>query len=972
MRDFELPLTLAEVLFEELETTHESQVRELQLAIEEIREVSASDLKQVETICEREKLEIDTSSKDLVATYWACKQALSANLLPRLYQVIHGLPNKRSALCLSGGGVQNATFNLGVVQALLQSAGPKAPHLRSATFNLGILQGLARCGLLDKFDYLSTTSGGSFIGSWLMAWIQREGTSTLPVERVVSRLALSSTDPLVPEPQPVRNLRLLSNHLTPNTGLLSLDTWNLVGVYLRNLLPNWLVFVPVIMAFLMLPRISVAFIKGTFVSQPVLLVVGFVGATIALVYVWLTVEGPTDVRFRERWFVALFLTLAATSAIAFTTYLIRFDGHLGFDRWNFIRFALALGAVSWGFSLTIRLFARRRDQVRGNGFRMVAFYATATSLILGAFAVGGFVVWYAVTLTLLHAPPVELRWYASLAVPISLIALSVGSTLIAGFTSRFTSVDDLEWWWRLSAGTLVVALAWGVFHILVLFGPSLIFQVLRRMGEGTWTLDNAKGLATTLVVLFSAAITLFGGFGENQPTELDTKAKIVGFVRSLSAAIVVALIIVFLSILTNWILAAEFVTWVARLLDIQAMEFYRNDFAAVMYSSSVRLLLLFVVFLALVGALVGRLINANRLSLHYYWRNRIMQTYLGASRRPNGASTVDQPDGRDNFQMHELRHKPLHVINLTLNRQSRDRRRESFTVSPLHSGSYRLGHRRSRHYGGENGISLATAAALSGSGVSPNMGDVITPALVRFIMVFFNVRLGSWLGNPGIAGSGTSRLRTSTFSRDSPVESVRPIFAEALGLTSARNQYVHLSDGGHFENLGLYEMILRRCKLIVVSDVSTDPYYGYQSLANAIRLIRTDLGVPIEMLSMRFGKAPDPHNRYCAIGVIRYSAVDSSGGADKEYDGQLIYIKPSLNGSEPRDVLTYLIENSEFPQDSRSDQGFGDAQYESYRVLGSHMIETICSERLTTAAAPLELFGRQAQVHVTAADSSMA
>src|SRR5207237_5080217 len=138
-------------------------------------------------------------------------QELNEKLLPALYHLIHSL--KRSALCLSGGGI------------------------RSATFNLGILQGLARYHMLDEFDYLSTVSGGGFIGGWLSAWIKRKG-----VHEVLEKLRERPPSALAPDPTPVYALRTYSNYLSPQKGLLNADTWTLVAVYLRNLLLNWLVF----------------------------------------------------------------------------------------------------------------------------------------------------------------------------------------------------------------------------------------------------------------------------------------------------------------------------------------------------------------------------------------------------------------------------------------------------------------------------------------------------------------------------------------------------------------------------------------------------------------------------------------------------------------------------------------------------------------------------------------------------------
>src|SRR5207253_560030 len=170
-----------------------------------------------------------------------------------------------------------------------------------------------------------------------------------------------------------------------------------------------------------------------------------------------------------------------------------------------------------------------------------------------------------------------------------------------------------------------------------------------------------------------------------------------------------------------------------------------------------------------------------------------------------------------------------------------DRKAESFSISPLHCGSYWLGYRNSSKYGGDHGISLSTSVAISGAAASPDMGYMMSSSVQRFIMTLFNVRMGFWLGNPGRAGK-------RTFFKDSPTQSVRPIAVEALGKTDDTSAYVYLSDGGHFDNFGLYEMILRRCRFIVVSYASTDPSYCYESLAGAIRQVRIDFGVPIELV----------------------------------------------------------------------------------------------------------------------------
>jgi hypothetical protein len=200
----------------------------------------------------------------------------------------------------------------------------------------------------------------------------------------------------------------------------------------------------------------------------------------------------------------------------------------------------------------------------------------------------------------------------------------------------------------------------------------------------------------------------------------------------------------------------------------------------------------------------------------------------------------------------------------------------------------------------------------------------------------FNVRLGWWLGNPGPTGDYTYHLKA-------PKSSVLPVVHEALGLTDDENRYVYLTDGGHFENLGLYEMVLRRCRTIVVCDGAQDQKYRFGDLGNAIRKIRIDLGVPIEFHSLPiFAGWPEAEKvgLYWAIADIRYSCVDGDVS-----NGTLLYIKPAIYGSEPRDVLEYKKSFPTFPHQSTADQFFDEPQFESYRMLGSHIMDRMCGDK---------------------------
>jgi hypothetical protein len=971
------PLTLAEILFAELEATNRgdlehfhAEIAEVEAKLQEIRDLPTRSPEEIRQICMEHGITNNAFGDDLRDLIWNCKTKFSDALLPDLYRVIRRLPQRRSVLCLSGGGV------------------------RSATFNLGILQGLARYGLLDKFDYLSTVSGGGFIGGWLTAWIHRQEhlPEELAVSRVAARLADPPADPLEPEPDPVYNLRVYANYLTPRKGLMSVDTWTLVAVYLRNLMLNWMVFVPAIIALLMLPRIWVAFVKSSYLSPTLLLWTGFAGALVALIYIGLNLPGANQLNLREGWFVLLCLAPLIISAMALTTYWVRLSKPQQPGAVSFTLFSLVLGAVPWALYVTLRILAEVRNrrgesrQHRGGWLRILGLYLAATALILAAFAITGYLIWYLVTTQLpspLHLQMAFVRTYASLAVPFLLILLTVGGTLISGFTSRFTDVADQEWWARSGAWILVVVVAWSVFHLLVLFGPALFVELQTELvNNRSWTTwSSLKGVGTALVGIVSGAITLFGGasaktaaHGE-QSSQAGSKPNLVPIITAGAATVFAAFLFILLALATNWILASSLGEWASTHLGATAPPLNANDPRAIIYLAPGRVLVAMALLIALVGGILGRFINTNRFSLHYYWRDRLMRAYLGASRkRAKTRNKFTDFDSKDNVQMHELQQKPLHVVNVTLNLAGgnklawQDRKAESFAISPLHSGSYWLGYRDSALYGGADGISLATSAAISGAAASPNMGYMMTSPVVRFIMTLFNVRLGFWLGNSGMAGGGgSSGFSPPTFSRDSPTQSVRPIFAEALGMTNGKSPYVYLSDGGHFDNLGLYEMILRRCRFIVVSDASTDPDYSFESLAYSIRQIRVDFGVPIEMGEMRLGKDPDRKNKYCAVGTIRYSCVDKPLGskdADADYDGVLVYLKPSLDGEEPADVLNFHRGDDAFPQDTIADQWFTEAQFESYRMLGSHVIQKICPDPLRAGAPPFENFAAQVNAYL--------
>jgi hypothetical protein len=200
--------------------------------------------------------------------------------------------------------------------------------------------------------------------------------------------------------------------------------------------------------------------------------------------------------------------------------------------------------------------------------------------------------------------------------------------------------------------------------------------------------------------------------------------------------------------------------------------------------------------------------------------------------------------------------------------------------------------------------------------------------VIGFIMTLFNARLGAWLGNPGDAG-------VNTFEQPGPRSATGSLMKEAFGLTNDTSAYVYLSDGGHFENLALYEMVRRGCRSVVVIDSGCDPTFTYEDLGNALRKIRIDLGIPIDF-DDSMQRLREKTTRF-AIATIRYSALDP-----ERKDGLLLYIKPLMLKNEPPDVAAYQAANHAFPHQTTADQWFHESQTESYRMLGIKSVGDIC------------------------------
>ncbi len=369
-------------------------------------------------------------------------------------------------------------------------------------------------------------------------------------------------------------------------------------------------------------------------------------------------------------------------------------------------------------------------------------------------------------------------------------------------------------------------------------------------------------------------------------------------------------------------------------------------------------LLLLAAALILCSMLISALTGANIYSLHSMYANRLTRAYLGASNRDAfGRDPITDFNRNDDLPLASLSGiRPTPVINAALNMVKaqqwalawQQRKAMHFPMSPDLCGHEMLGTARTARYGARNGgLTLGRAMTISGAAVSPSMGHHSSVA-VSALLALFNLRLGYWLPNPraanGDPGEGDGRLQ-----REGPAFGWLAILREFLSQVDSGKRYVYLSDGGHFENLGIYEMLRRRCGTIIAVDAGGDPKFAFADVENAIRKARVDLGVIIDIPDM-----------LASTRAIRAGALRHLRGTITYPDGavaDLILLKPVLCGDEPFDVIRYAEtvckSGSPFPQQTTADQFFDEAQFESYRMLGYHTVQKVFGVPLGDEADPV-------------------
>ena len=815
--------------------------------------------------------------------------------------------------------------------------------IRSATFGLGVLQALARRKLLRRVDYLSTVSGGGYIGSWLTAWLERDGDAG----RVEQALAGQGGTIETPEHRAITFLRELSNYLTPRRGFLGLDAWTLGITYVRNATLHLLVLALALTTLLLGTRMlgalfdvlsaRIAAGDDAVLVATVLAVLATSVTAITLLFRGLShvvlpgrsAHRPTRLD-PNRWEHRLIAPLLVLEAWVLAVALVGIGAELEDPaRMSFMLGGgyAALWLLGW-LALDAGAEWRRIRASLGTpgGPRRASllspFGATTPAFVAGVF--GAFALWGLGRAfgDIARSP----WWWSPAAWGPALVVTAFGATafLQIGIAGRSLSDEAREWLSRLGAGVARIALLLTLVLSVAVLGPEL----LRELGRIDWALTAGWLLTTGTGVLVGRAGPVGG---PRTRRTLSAVARLAPFVFILGFLLVLA------------------ATGNALLTRFGVMTTHTPP-AAVLGNPVTWLLL---AGLGAATLVLSWRIGINRFSMHALYRDRLVRCYLGASNDARAAHPFTGFDPEDDaIDLADLAPTasafpgPYPIVNTTLNLVAgrrlawQERKAASFTFTPRYCG-YRphvepghpapprlsdYGFRPTRTYAG--GVSLGTAIAVSGAAVSPNMGYHSSPSLT-FLMTMFNVRLGSWTGNP---------RHEATWRRDEPWVGLFALASELLGDTHDESRFVYLSDGGHFENLGLYELVRRRCRFIIACDAEQDPFLEFPGLGTAVERCRADFGVPIEIDTAPLRPAPGSRHGswHGAVGRIRYSAVDPEA-----LDGTLLYLKASLTGNEPRDVETYAARNPDFPHESTADQWFGESQFESYRALGEHAADEV-------------------------------
>jgi hypothetical protein len=906
-----------------------------------------------------------------------------------------------------------------------------------------VLEYLKSSGRLKQIDYLSTVSGGGYIGAWLSANCKRAAEREAAPDKAPTdpdgnaayqRASLNWLDESADWRESIAHLRRYSNYLSPRLGFFSADTWSVAAIWFRNTVLVQLTVILAVAVALLLPRPLFAIFQAwpgvggwrwTTVVIFVVAVVGIAGNQLRL-----NAEGDVPLLRSKSWARGL-----AAALVCFGTALalgFGFDFHPFTDGpidWRVaapIAFLLVLTGF-WLLPVAVKLLGalwrgdeppREINYTQGWVQGMVALPMLATGYLVSAVLWGQTVGLYASgelarldsfggfftntwrywplplsvafaslwllsicsirdrkallaaflapvpAVLVLHAllcaimllfhgwakQPDKGAWLAFVWAPVLVLyAFALSIIMLIGIMGRQSSEAVREWWSRLAAWLSIYGFAWMLIAVAAVYGPMLAAVIL---DSGTWKGSSVVGgwLVTTVGGLLAGKSGSTGGTPKGE-SEKTTTQKILNVAATIGPYVFIAGLLIGVSTgLHLIILSISGQSW----SDISSLH---SGHWAYLTGSPVTVALI-VMAATLAGLLLlAARVDINEFSLNAFYRSRLSRCYLGAARflwgerRPQRFTGFDEKDDLRLAALGSDDDKPaagpLHIVNCALNLGGSSdlalhtRHSASFTLTPYATGSSYLskdpsGMRRPRllgyeataAYGGADGQpTLGQAISVSGAAASPNMGYHTSP-VVAFLLTVFNVRLGWWFPNPNDTGITTP----------SPWFSLRYMAKELFGGADDKSKYLMISDGGHFENLAAYELIRRRCHVIIISDAECDPELTFGGLGSFIRMCEVDFGVTIRLNvnAIRPGPTTKRGGARSAVGEILYGRRPDG---TKIPNGVLIYLKASMTGAEDSAVLQYQASHPAFPHESTGDQFYGEDQFESYRRLGSEVAE---------------------------------
>lgn len=888
-----------------------------------------------------------TAIKTLLNEFWALAWDLPVDLRFELDDTLVRAHRQRMAAGLEGhkedhlAQIHDQTLHPHALVGLALSGG----GIRSASFAIGVMQQMAKAGLLSAFHCVSGVSGGGYAASWLTTWAYRHKEGIHGVQD-----ALHSHLPT--GRGPVHWFRRYGSYLAPTSGVVSADSWALLVGYLRNWAPILAFVLLAIATVVQLPAALVDAASGirarwesgswavACVIVLTLMLVSHATYLRTLTLVQTDRHETHPKRSPAPWIIVWTLSTSFLLAVAIPRLPATFQnawaalalGSFLPDAWSQWAAAVAVGVtlylsavvlallLSWLKSrLGNRLLGAVVDRRRGH-----APYAVVGA-VFGGLLGGGLL------LLALNAAPALIAWQLALSplAVVSILGISETPTVIA--TDRYQRDVDRAWSARVGGWMLACAAAWAL-----VFGLALA-------GEALWEAYSKSTLLTLLGL--AVAVGCVAGLA------IAAKKRIGLQVVVLAASAVTILLIISAFVSGLQVPAEGFRWWSLPLTLVLALA-------------------------------LGSTIDVNLFSLHALYRSGLVRTFLGASRLGPHNTGVGNDSGRENIvadprgdiaaeklaavrrypidaerrqferrtpeQLTDIddnddpalkwlvpragKRVPLLILSAAINGRSptdiegRVPRQWPFSFNPLFCGSATAGIgfvETKEVFGAKNGISLGTAMAVSGAAMSPTSGRTTHP-LRAFLAGLLNARLGLWIGNPSHpANAGKEKSPLGGWT----------ILKELLGMRNLFGGWIHLSDGGHFENLGIYELVRRGCRRIVAIDASCDPGSNFEDLANAIRRVQIDLGVEITRDGdWEVAAVVSDRNRLSRRSWMWFD-IDYGRGVPR---GRLLYLKPSVYDGQKvaAEVRHYRRAAPLFPHESTTDQFFSEKQIEAYRVLG--------------------------------------